>query len=147
MKKRIELSRKKSAYSVYVYGALDVFLFPNKRLNVDLKNIEIWVSHDLNIISFRALGAQHIWIFLAMDIINIISNIFLLISMDSGWILEFSLLDWRATAAARESLKELRDARMWEHNYSKYLPKSSLVRMRERRTGPEPSKMKTCSAS
>ena len=44
MKKPIELSRKKSAYSVYVYGALDVRLFPNKRLNVDLKNIEIWVS-------------------------------------------------------------------------------------------------------
>ena len=37
MKKPIELSRKKSAYSVYVYGALDV----------DLKNIEIWVSHGL----------------------------------------------------------------------------------------------------
>ena len=44
----IELSRKKSAYSVYVYGALGVRLFPNKRLNVDLKNIEIWVSHGLN---------------------------------------------------------------------------------------------------
>ena len=43
----IELSRKKSAYGVYVYGALDVRLFPNKRLNVDLKNIEIWVSHGL----------------------------------------------------------------------------------------------------
>ena len=47
MKKTIELSRKKSAYSVYVYGALDVRLFPNKSLNVDLKNIEIWVSHGL----------------------------------------------------------------------------------------------------
>ena len=47
MKIPIELSRKKSAYSVYVYGALDVRLFPNKRLNVDLKNIEIWVSHGL----------------------------------------------------------------------------------------------------
>ena len=44
--KPIELSRKKSAYSVYVYGA-DVRLFPNKRLNVDLKNIEIWVSRGL----------------------------------------------------------------------------------------------------
>ena len=44
MKIPIELSRKKSACSVYVYGALDVRLFPNKRLNVDLKNIEIWVS-------------------------------------------------------------------------------------------------------
>ena len=31
-----------------MYGALDVRLFPNKRLNVDLKNIEIWVSHGLN---------------------------------------------------------------------------------------------------
>ena len=48
MKIPIELSRKKSAYSVYVYGALDVRLFPNKRLNVDLKNIEIWVSRGLN---------------------------------------------------------------------------------------------------
>ena len=48
MKIPIELSRKKSAYSVYVYGELDVRLFPNKRLNVDLKNIEIWVSHGLN---------------------------------------------------------------------------------------------------
>ena len=36
---------KKSAYSVYVYGALDVRLFPNKRFTVDLKNIEIWVYH------------------------------------------------------------------------------------------------------
>ena len=49
MKKPIELSRKKSAYSVYVYGALDVRLFPNKHLNVDLKNIEIWVSHGLKV--------------------------------------------------------------------------------------------------
>ena len=49
MKKPIELSRKKSAYSVYVYGALDVRLFPNKCLNVDLKNIEIWVSHGLKL--------------------------------------------------------------------------------------------------
>ena len=47
MKIPIELSRKKSAYSVYVYGALVVRLFPNKRLNADLKNIEIWVSHGL----------------------------------------------------------------------------------------------------
>ena len=39
--------QKESEYSVYVYGALDVRLFPNKRLNVDLKNIEIWVSHGL----------------------------------------------------------------------------------------------------
>ena len=39
--------QKKSEYSVYVYGAFDVRLFPNKRLNVDLKNIEIWVSHGL----------------------------------------------------------------------------------------------------
>ena len=47
MKKSIELSRKKSAYSIYVYGALDVRLFPNKRLNVDLKNTVIWVLHGL----------------------------------------------------------------------------------------------------
>ena len=40
--------QKKSEYSIYVYGALDVLLFSNKRLNVDLKNIEIWVSHGLN---------------------------------------------------------------------------------------------------
>ena len=31
-----------------MYGAFDVRLFPNKRLNVDLKNIEIRVSHGLN---------------------------------------------------------------------------------------------------
>ena len=49
MKIPIEPSRKKSAYSVYVYGAFDVRLFPNKCLIVDLKNIEIWVSHGLNI--------------------------------------------------------------------------------------------------
>ena len=53
MKKPIELSIKKSAYSVYVYGALDVRLFLNKRLNVDLKNIEIWVSHGLNDVYFK----------------------------------------------------------------------------------------------
>ena len=54
MKIPIELSRKKSAYipSVYVYGALDVHLFPNKRLNFDLKNIEIWVSHGLKLQPF-----------------------------------------------------------------------------------------------
>ena len=46
MKIPIELSRKKSAYSVYVYGALDVRLFPN----VDLKNIEIRVSHSLKLL-------------------------------------------------------------------------------------------------
>ena len=51
MKIPIELSRKKSAYSVYVYGTLDVHLFPNKRLNVDLKNIKIWVSHGLKFIN------------------------------------------------------------------------------------------------
>ena len=49
MKIPIELSRQRLAYSVYVYGALDVRLFPNKRLNVDLKNIEIWVSQGLKI--------------------------------------------------------------------------------------------------
>ena len=53
IKKPIELSTKKSAYSVYVYGALDVRLFPNKRLNVDLKNIEIWVSHGLNVHNYQ----------------------------------------------------------------------------------------------
>ena len=35
-----------------MYGALVVRLFPNKRLNVDLKNIEIRVSHDHNFISY-----------------------------------------------------------------------------------------------
>ena len=49
MKIPIELFRKKSADSVYVYGALDVRLFRNKRLNIDLKNIEIWVSHGLKL--------------------------------------------------------------------------------------------------
>ena len=48
MKIPIESSKTKSEYSVYVYGALDVRLFPNKRLKVDLKNIEIWVSLGLN---------------------------------------------------------------------------------------------------
>ena len=47
MKIPIELSRKKSVYSVYVYGALGVRLFPNKHLNLDLKNIEICFSHGL----------------------------------------------------------------------------------------------------
>ena len=38
-----------------MFGALDVRLFLNKRLNVDLKNIEIWVSHGLKLIfSFRS---------------------------------------------------------------------------------------------
>ena len=55
MKIPIELSRKKSAYSVYVYGALDVRLFSNKRFNVDLKNIEIWVSHGLNNIYYNSI--------------------------------------------------------------------------------------------
>ena len=41
MKIPIESSKKKFEYSVYVYGAVDIRLFPNKRLNVDLKNIEI----------------------------------------------------------------------------------------------------------
>ena len=45
MKIPIESFNKKSGYSINIYGALDVRLFPNKRLNVDLKNIEIWVSH------------------------------------------------------------------------------------------------------
>ena len=49
MKIPIESSKKKFEYSVYVYGALDVHLFPNKRSNLDLKNIEIWVSHGLKI--------------------------------------------------------------------------------------------------
>ena len=31
-----------------MYGALDVRLFPNQRLNGFLKNIEIWVLHGLN---------------------------------------------------------------------------------------------------
>ena len=47
MKISIESSKNKSEYSINIYGALDVRLFPNKRLNVDLKNIEIWVSHGL----------------------------------------------------------------------------------------------------
>ena len=45
MKIPIESSKKISEYSVYVYGAVDVR--PNERLNVDLKNIEITVSHGL----------------------------------------------------------------------------------------------------
>ena len=66
MKKPIELSRKKSVYSVYVSGALDVHLFPNKRLNVDFKNIEIWVSHGPKnqLQSITRSIAQVIWKFL-----------------------------------------------------------------------------------
>ena len=41
MKIPIELSNKQSEYNIYVYGALDVRLLPNERLNVGLKNIEI----------------------------------------------------------------------------------------------------------
>ena len=55
MKIPIESSKKKYEYSVYVYGALDVRLFLNKCLNVDLKNIEIWVSHGLNVKYFFSL--------------------------------------------------------------------------------------------
>ena len=47
MKIGIVSSRKKSEYSINIYGMLDVRPFPNKRLNVDLKNIKIWVSHCL----------------------------------------------------------------------------------------------------
>ena len=50
MKIPIESSKERSEYIIYVYGALDVRLFPNKHLNVDLKNIEIWVSRGLNVI-------------------------------------------------------------------------------------------------
>ena len=42
------MTKKRSEYSVYVYGALDNRLFSNKRLNVDLKNIEIMAPHHLN---------------------------------------------------------------------------------------------------
>ena len=58
MKIPIESSKKKTEYSVYLYGALDVRLFPNKRLNVDLKNIEIWVSHGLKRTAYQIPGAQ-----------------------------------------------------------------------------------------
>ena len=37
----IESFKKFPEYSVYVYGTPDDFFFSNKRLNVDLKNIEI----------------------------------------------------------------------------------------------------------
>ena len=47
MKLPIESSKKKSEYSINISEALDVRLFTNKRLNVDLKNIEIRVSHHL----------------------------------------------------------------------------------------------------
>ena len=33
--------KKKTERSINIYGALDVRLFPNQCLNVDLKNIEI----------------------------------------------------------------------------------------------------------
>ena len=35
---------ERAEYSVYVYEAIDIRLFANKCLNVDLKNIEIHVS-------------------------------------------------------------------------------------------------------
>ena len=37
MKIPIQSSEKKSEYSINMCGALDVRIFPNKRLNVDLK--------------------------------------------------------------------------------------------------------------
>ena len=48
-------SFKKTEYSINIYGALDVRLFPNKRLNADLKNIEIWVSHGLKVLQYLKL--------------------------------------------------------------------------------------------
>ena len=42
-----------------MYGALDVYLFPNKRLNFDLKNIEIWVSHGLKNITLHFINLQN----------------------------------------------------------------------------------------
>ena len=42
-----------------MYGTLDIRLFPNKHLNVDLKNIEIWVPHGLNIINFNFSIEEH----------------------------------------------------------------------------------------
>ena len=61
MKIPIESSKKKSVYSVCVYGALDVRLFPNKRFNVHLKNIEIhgftWPSKIFKYLSeLRIIG-------------------------------------------------------------------------------------------
>ena len=61
-------SLKKSEYSVNVYEALDVRLFPNKHLNVDLKNIEIWVSHGLK---FDPLGLP---LFLIMNLFKFSNN-------------------------------------------------------------------------
>ena len=49
MKIPIRSSKRKSEYSVYVCEALNVRLFPNKRLNVVSKNIKIMVSHHLKI--------------------------------------------------------------------------------------------------
>ena len=43
-----------------MYGALDVRLFPNKPLNVDLKNIEIWVSHGLKMFAIILLFFLHV---------------------------------------------------------------------------------------
>ena len=52
MKIPIESFQRKTEYSINIYGALDVRLFPNKRLNVDLKNIEFCVSHGQQKLSF-----------------------------------------------------------------------------------------------
>ena len=49
MKIQIE-SLKKTEYSVYVYRALDVRLFPNKCLNIDLKILKFGFHITLRII-------------------------------------------------------------------------------------------------
>ena len=65
MKIPIESSKKKSEYSINIYGALDVGVFPNKRLNVDLKNIEIMVSHGftVNLYTWMSNGIAGFWNF------------------------------------------------------------------------------------
>ena len=57
-----------------------VRLFPNKRLNVDLKNIEIRVSHGLNLDLFRIkLSLMRCLAYLSKRYSNMIHNYFLVL--------------------------------------------------------------------
>ena len=68
-KKTVLSSKVKSEYSINIYGALDVRIFLNKRLNVDSKNSEIWVSYRL-----KGLEITFQSIFLLSKILILLSN-------------------------------------------------------------------------
>ena len=55
MKIPIESFQKKTEYSINIYGAFDVRLFPNKHLNVDLKNIEICFIYKFCLVDITLL--------------------------------------------------------------------------------------------